>query len=285
MGTRRLSRQPALWAGLATLVTTGVATQAAAADWMSQDFMNPYEETVNVELGGIVNQFDTRLRLDGSSSHGTDVNLENNGLKKNLSSFEGALTWRFAPRHRVHFDYFSVSRSGSHNYTTDINIGGNDYPVGATVGISNKYQLGTLDYRYSFVQEPDYEIAAIVGFYGGKVTFDVNAVGNAGNLTAAYNKSVSTAVPLPTIGLSADWYLTKQFKVSAIVAGMKANISDVNGRIGLFSLDGDYMITRNIGVGLRYMYVDITADVNKSSFDGHFNWRSNAVSVYAKFLF
>ncbi len=63
------------------------ATASQAADWMSQDFMKPYEDTLTIGLGGIVNQFDTSLRLDGEGSRGSDINLENNGLKKNLSSF------------------------------------------------------------------------------------------------------------------------------------------------------------------------------------------------------
>ena len=271
---------------VAGLMGAFCAPSVLAADWLSQDFMNPYDEAFILDLGGIVNQFDTRLRLDGtSSSHGSDINLENNGLKKNLSSFEGGIMWRFYQRHRLHADYYSVKRSGSRVYETDINIGGNDYPVGATVGITNKYQLFTLDYRYSFIQQPEYELSAVVGAYGGKITFDVSAVGNAGNLTAAYNKSSSTTLPLPTLGVSWDWYPSKQVKVSALVAGMKAKISDVDGRIGLFSLDSDYMLTRNLGIGLRYSYVDIVADVNKDSFDGHFNWKANSISAYAKLAF
>jgi hypothetical protein len=266
------------------------APTASAADWFSQEFMNPYDETFILELGGILNQFDTRLRLDGTTSgggigHGSDVNLENNGLKKNLSSFEGEATWRLYKRHRIDLDYYSVKRSGSRTYQTDIDIGGNDYPLGATVGITNKYQLFEVDYRYSFIQHPEYELAGVIGAYGGKLTFDVNAVGNAGSVAAAYNKSSSTTVPLPTIGLSWDWYPSKQVKISALAAGMKAKISDVDGRVALFSLDGDYMFTRSFGAGLRYSYVDITADVTKDSFNGHFGWQANSISLYAKLAF
>ena len=265
------------------------ASASSAADWFSQEFMNPYDETFILELGGIVNQFDTRLRLDGTTGNGTsqgsDVNLENNGLKKNLSSFEGAAMWRLYKRHRVDFDYYSVKRSGSRTYQTDIDIGGNDYPLGATVGITNKYQLFQVDYRYSFIQHPEYEVAGVLGAYGGKLTFDVSAVGNAGTLANAYNKSSSTTVPLPTIGLSWDWYPSRQVQISALAAGMKAKISDVDGRVALFGLGGDYMLARNFGLGLRYSYVDITADVTKDSFNGHFAWRANSVSAYAKLMF
>ncbi len=260
------------------------ATASQAADWMSQDFMKPYEDTLTIGLGGIVNQFDTSLRLDGEGSRGSDINLENNGLKKNLSSFEGMLSWRFLSRHRIDVDYYTVSRTGSKTYSGDINIGGNDYPVGADVNIKNKYDFGSFDYRYSFVQTPEYEIAALVGIYGGKVTFDVNALGlNSSGL--AYNKSSSTTLPLPLLGLSADWYLDNRTHLGAQAMGMKAEIGDVDGRVYQVELAGDYMLTRNLGLGARWVYTDIDATMNKSSFDGNVSWRANAFSLFAKLVF
>ena len=262
-------------------------SSALAQDWTSQNFMMPYEESVQINLGGVVNQFDTTLRLDGQSEKGTDINLENNGLKKNLSSFEGALIWRFYQRHRLDLDYYTVSRSGSHTYTSDISIGGNDYPLGATVGMHNKYDLFSIDYRYSFVQDPSYELAGLVGFYGGKVTFDVNAVGTVGNsgATATYNKSVSTTLPLPMLGASWDWYLNPQAKIAVAAMGMKAKIGSVDGHAYVVGVNGDYMFTRNLGLGARYTYVDISADVDKSDFNGSFGWKASTFSLYAKLLF
>jgi len=270
--------------------TFALAGPAFAQDWMSQDFIKPYDETVTIGLGGIVNQFDTSLRLDGSgnnTSHGTDINLENNGLKKNLSSFEGALSWRFAQRHRLDLDYYTVSRSGSKSYTGDINIGGNDYPVGANVNIRNKYDLGSIDYRYSFSQSPDFEWAALIGFYGGKFTFDVNAIGAVGSAsnTAAYNKSVSTTLPLPLVGLTADWYLSPQTRLGAQAMGMQAKIGDVDGHAYQLQLSGDYMLVRNMGIGAKWVYTDIAASVDKSDFNGHMGWRANSFSLYAKLIF
>lgn len=285
MKKTKLAKPASIALGAAALILG--APPALAQDWTSQNFMKPYEETVQINLGGIVNQFDTNLRLDGQNTHGTDINLENNGLKKNLTSFEAALMWRFYQRHRLDLDYYTVSRSGSHTYSTDIDIGGNDYPLGATVGMHNKYDLFAIDYRYSFVQDPDYELAALVGFYGGKVTFDVNAVATAGNngASATYNNSVSTTLPLPMLGASWDWYLNPQAKITVQGMGMKAKIGNVDGHAYVVGVTGDYMLTRNFGLGARYNYVDISAVVDKSSFDGSFGWKASTFSLYAKLLF
>jgi hypothetical protein len=272
---------------LGALILPLGGTAALAQDFMSQNFIKPYDESVEIDLGGVLNQFDTSLRLDGQGTRGTDINLEGNGLKKNLSSFEGALTWRFMSRHRLYVDYFTVSRSGSRTYTGDVSIGGNDYPAGATVSMKNKYDLASLDYKYSFVQTPEFEAAAVLGFYGGKFTFDVNAVGNVGNAGAGttYNNSVSTTLPLPLLGLSFDWYPDRRWKLSAQALGMQAKVGDVDGRVYNFGGAAEYMLTRNFGLGLRYVYTDIGVDVTKNDFNGHLGWRANTASLYGKLLF
>src|SRR5262249_7742018 len=151
-------------------------------------------------LGGVVNSFGTTLKLNGQFHNGTDFNLERNGLKKTDWSFQAAGTWRFLSRNRIDLEYFSTSRSGSKTYQTQITIGDNVYPLGATVSAKAKDNFLLGDYRYSFVKTDSLELAGLIGIYGGEFKFDVSASGNAGNAAAATSKSASTYVPLPLIG-------------------------------------------------------------------------------------
>ena len=103
--------------------------------------------------------------------------------------------------------------------------------------------------------------------------------------TGTLNTSTSTTVPLPLIGASVDWYINPRWKVSAGVEGIKANIGDVDGRAIVAAASTEYIFTRNLGAGVRYMYSDLSVDVTKSSFDGHVTWRMNSFSLYAKMMF
>jgi hypothetical protein len=271
---------------LALVVVALASQQAAAQGFMSQDFIAPGEESLTIDLGGIFNQFDTSVRLDGQGTRGTDINLEGNGLEKNLSSFEGALTWRFFPRHRLDVQYFSAKRSGSRDYTGEIDIGGTTFPVGATVSASAKDDFVFADYRYSFVKKPGFEVAGLLGFWGGKFTYDINATGSGlGGAQAAYNKSVSTTLPLPLLGATFDWYPDRRWKASLQFQGMKAKVGDVDGHAYLAGASSEYMLVRNFGLGLRYLYTDFKADVTKSDFNGHLGWRMNSLSLYGKLVF
>jgi hypothetical protein len=272
---------------VATLVAAGTLAQAALAqDLMSQNLIKPGEESFTLNLGGIFNQFDTTLKLNGNTDNGSNINLEGNGLKKDLSSFEAGGTWRFLPRHRIDFQYFSAKRSGTQTYSNEITIRDNVYPIGATVSVEAKDNFLLADYRYSFVKTDEVELAGLLGFYGGQFKFNVNATGNdLLHNSGTLNTSTSTTVPLPLIGASVDWYINPRWKVSAAVEGIKADIGDVDGRAIVAAASTEYMFTRNLGAGVRYMYSDLSVDVTKSSFDGHVTWRMNSFSLYAKMMF
>jgi len=276
---------PARIASRALLASLAAAGLPAAAQMMSHDFARPYDPTVSVQLGGVVNRFDTSVRLDGQTQQGTDFALEDNGLDSRSSSFQAALTWRIAPRHRVDFNYYESKRSGERTYTNEIEIGDTVFPIGATVGIQAKDQFFFADYRYSFVQDPTFELAGLFGIYGGKFTFDINAIGNAGTSTTTYNKSVSTGLPLPLLGITADWYPDPRWHFAAQIEGIKAKVGDVDGHAYVFGGAVEYMFTRGLGMGARYDYTEIKADVDKGDFNGNFAWKTNAVSLYAKLVF
>ncbi|HEX4762973.1 MAG TPA: hypothetical protein VFU92_01500 [Usitatibacter sp.] len=276
---------PARLGSRALVAAVAAAALPAAAQMSSQNFAGPYDPTISVTLGGVVNRFDTSVRLDGQTQRGTDFALEDNGLDSSSSSFTAGLTWRIAQRHRVDFNYFESKRSGERTYSNEIDIGDSTFPLGATVGIQAKDQFFFADYRYSLIQDPTFELAALFGIYGGKFTFDINAVGNAGNSSNTYNKSVSTGLPLPLIGLTADWYPDRQWHMAAQFEGLKAKVGDVDGHAYVAGAALEYMFTRGWGMGARYDYTEIKADVTKGDFNGNFAWKTSAVSLYAKLVF
>jgi hypothetical protein len=279
--SRRSRRSQVLAAAIAA-----ASLPAVGQDFLSQQFVAPSDEVFVVYLGGIVNQFDTTLRLDGTAQTGTPINMENNGADDSASSFELGLVWRVAPRHRIGLTYYTSDRSGQRNHTSEINIGDASFPLGATVTINAENQFVIANYMYSMVRTPTFESALIVGIYGGKFDYTIDAVGNAGSLTADYHKSVSTGLPLPMLGITAEWGSPdKRWKISGLAQGIKAKIGDVDGTAYLLEASAEWMITRGFGVGARYRYADVQADVTKSDFTGNFDWKTNSVSLYGKFVF
>ena len=258
--------------GLALAALAPAASAQEARDWLT------------IELGGIVNRFDTSVRVDGQR-RGTEIDLENNALERNLSSFEASVTWRLAPRHRIGVQYYSAKRDGRRDYQDEVTIGDETFPVGASVAAEARSRIANFDYRYSFVQERSHEVAVLVGFYGGRFEYDLSAVGTAGGVQRTAHRTVSTTIPLPMLGISYDWYPDPRWTVSARLQGMKAAVGDIDGSALLAAASVEYMFARHWGVGARLAYSDVEADVTKGDFNGNLRWRANSVSLYAKLAF
>jgi hypothetical protein len=256
-----------------------------AGDLTAQPLIKQGDETIILNLGGIVNSFGTSVQLNGQSHNGTDINLEHNGLKKTEWSFQGGATWRFTSRNRVDLEYFTTSRTGSRTYQSQITIGDNVYPLGATVSATAKTDFLLGDYRYSFVKTDAFELAGLVGIYGGQFKFDMNASGNAGNAGATSSTNASTYVPLPLIGGSVDWYVNPRWRIGGNVEGMKATIAGIDGKAIVAMAATDYTLFRNLALGVRYMYSDLSGEATKNRFDGSAKWRMDSLSLYARLLF
>ena len=264
-----------------TRTNVSIALALAAASILSvqpvqaDDFIKGGDEAFTFNLGGIVNQFDSSVRLDGTVSTGTEINLEGNGLDENLTSFMASGTWRFTERNRISAMYFGADRSGSRTSDRTITVGDQVIQPG-TVSAETQIDFLLLDYRYSFYKSDAWEFAGALGFYGLNFDVSVSGTGLIGGTV-----SESTTVPLPLIGLSADWYIQPRWKVSSTLLGMQADIGDVDGSITVFTLSTDYMFTRNLGMGVSYLHTNTDVDVTKSDFNGNINLGNNAVLLYA----
>jgi hypothetical protein len=266
---------------LLTGVLIGPVQGALALDLMSQKFIDGGDETFTLDLGGILNQFDTSVRFDGQGTRGSNINLEKNGGQQTLSSFEASGTWRFWSRNRIDVQYFQTRRSGNRQLDQTVAIGDNVIPSGSNLSAEVKDDFLLADYRFSFVKTKEIEVAGLVGFYGGQYSFDLTASSTA----QVINKSVSTTVPLPLIGATLDWYINPRWKISGNVAGLEAKIGDVEGSIFVAGAATEFMLLRNFGIGLAYMYTDINVDLSKSDFNGNLVWKMNSVRAYAQFKF
>ena len=265
---------------LSITLALAAVSMLTAPPLLGEDFIQGGQETFTLNLGGIVNQFDTSLRLDGVASKGTQINLEGNGLSENLTSFMASGTWRITERNRVGALYFGVDRSGSRTSDHDITVNDQVIPAGSSVGAEAQVDFLLFDYRYSFYKSDAWEFAGALGFYGSNFDFSVTGPGLIGGTV-----SESTTVPLPLIGVSADWYIQPRWKVSSMLLGMQADIGDVDGSITVFTLSTEYMFMRNLGLGVSYLYSSTDVDVSKSDFNGNIDFGNNAILLYAAMKF
>jgi hypothetical protein len=261
-------------AGLMMLTLS--ASGGALAD---QDLIKQGEETFKINLGGIINQTNTSLRLDSSSGSSREVNLADAGLSEDSSGFLGWATWRFADKHRIGIQTFTIQRSGTRTTTQTIQLGDTVVPAGTTLSAESKSQFLIANYQYSFIKNDRLEFAGLAGLYGAGFKFNFNAP------SPVINVNRSTDVPLPVVGASLDYFVNPRWTVSLFGEAMKMKIGDVDGRVYYAGVSTDYMLTRRLGLGIGYALTNLQVDLSKGDFQGQIGWRMNSLFGYAQARF
>ena len=261
---------------LAGLIMLALITSGGA--WADQELIKQGEETFKINLGGIITQSNTSLRLDSSSGQSRAVDLEDAGLSEDSTGFLGWATWRFAAKHRIGLQTFSIQRNGTKTTTQTIELGDNVVPAGTTLSAESEAQFLIANYQYSFVKNDSLELAGMIGLYGARFKFRFDAT------SPVVDVDKSTDVPLPMLGASLDYFVSPRWTVSLFVEAMKMKIGDVDGRLYYGGVSTDYMLTRHFGLGIGFTLSDLEVDVT-GDFQGQLDWRTNGLFVYAQARF
>jgi opacity protein-like surface antigen len=239
------------------------------------------KEKFKFNLGTILNQNDTSLRLEGPSGRGLEFGLEgSNGVKRDVWSVLGSGTWRFAPNHRVGFQSFNTKRSSSRITDRELVLEDQTIPVGTQLDSSSNIQFLVVNYQYSLLRDDRVELSAMAGIYGARFKFGFDSTNPPRSIDS------NTTAPLPMIGIGLDTFITPRWTVSTFVEGLALTVGDVKGSVTYIGMSTDYMVTRHFGLGLGVSAVHVSADVDKDNGAQHsFDWRSSSFFGYGQFRF
>ena len=229
------------------------------------------EETLALELGGFLSDFDTEVALKGPGG-GTSIDLEDQlGFDSDQSTFRGELAWRFAPRHRLILGYYNFDRSASGAAEGQIVIDDPDnglieIDAGVSVKSDFDWELIPVSYAYSFYKTEATEVAASLGVhwvstdFGVKGTFTLNE-----EKSRFVAQSESASGPLPVFGLEADHAITQNWHVGAHAQYFTLDYDDYSGELLDLRLQTEYWFAENFGAGVGYTWysIDLTVDKGK----------------------
>lgn len=270
-----------------------VSAMAAGGPAQAEDLIPGGEERFKIIGGGVLAFIDSSVGINGTATDGSIIDLETPGLGKDANNFMLGATWRIGSRHRVSGMYFTTRKQRSVSFNQQVTIGDDTLIPPATLTADSRNRFLLADYRYSFVKNKDVELAGMLGAYINKFTVDLEGTATVqnnvnGQITTtsravAYNPGFT--VPMPLIGGSVDWFATPRFTLGASLSGLKAKVGDIDGSIYVVTASAEYMIKRNIGLGLAYMHADLDVDVTKPNFNGELNWKNDNILGYVVLKF
>lgn len=260
------------------------ATQAMAA----------FDETYKLNVGGLVTNFETSLRINSrDESIDEEIKLEDRlgfDSQVRLGFIRGF--WRMAERHRLSLLYTPVRRTSELTSQNDVEIGGNILKAGAYIGTSVRTHIFDFEYVYSFYKRPQTELGVTLGLYWMNSVVELNAAGEVifeGETTPEfrtdYQADQRLIAPLPLIGLIGAYEFNDKWRVKAAVRFFDVTISDIEGYIFSSSLSTEYYFTRHIGLGASLAAFDLSVKYNGVVFINTLAYEYAGLQAYMTFKY
>lgn len=266
---------------------TGVGLSLAAALLLAapvQAQTQLRQDTFRFEGGWFFQVADVRLRVDGETTNGSDIDFDKDvGANSQKSNYLLGAEWRFAPNHRLGLHYFSIGRDREKTLERDITIGDDTYPVGATLKASLDTTVIPVTYSYSFYRTPESELAIAAGLHWFDISLDVSAAIDQSGAEVQRSRSAQADAPLPVIGLRYDRALSSQWTLSAsaLLFYLKASTDlDYEGRLFSGRVATEYALTKNLALGAALNLFSVSADVDSETWSGRVRYNYWGPNLY-----
>lgn len=239
---------------------------------------DPLNDRFSFSLGGFLLNTDTELRVDGESSQGTVINLENDFGFDNIDRFRIDGYWRFTPRQKLRVMYFDTKRTENSTIDREIVFQDETYAIDTDIRTTFKTTVAELAYEFAFLRGENYEVGASIGIHNLKFTLGLDVVGN--NVNLSESRTAEANGPLPMVGLSGTWRINDKFYVQALAQFFRINYDPYDGRLSDVGASFVWQATRHVGLGLGYNDFSTHVDVDDDRFRGQLKWSYGGARVF-----
>jgi hypothetical protein len=235
---------------------------------------NLLTDSFSLGLGTFIVGTDTKVRLDGNTGGGDQVDWENTFGGGDVTRFRLDGSWRFADRHQLRFLWFSAGRSDQATLEEDIEWGGEIFPVTAKVKGEFNFDIYELAYEYAFLRRDSYELTGTIGLHYTELSLALSAKASAsgGTLTGDIREEGSVGAPLPVIGLRGLWSLPHNLWLNATAQYFALSIDEYDGSLQDYKLMLTWQPKKWLGLGIGYNRFAVDVDVDKTDFAGSLDW-------------
>lgn len=253
-----------------------------------------FDERYEMSVGGSVTTFDTKIRINSrDNSIDNEIDFED-GLgfdnKVRLGWINGK--WRMADRHRLSLLYVPIKRTSTFTTTSDLNVDGNVIKSGAFVSASVKTHVFDIEYIYSFLKRPAWEIGFSAGVYWMNSLAEVAAAGeiiiegsDQAEFRADYEANQRLIAPLPLIGFSASYAFNPKWNAHATARYLDVTINNIEGRIMNLNLSTEYYFTKHMGAGAGLTAFDISVRQNGVVLLNSLTYEYSGLQAYLTFKY
>ena len=208
---------------------------------------------------------------------GTEINFGDTfDFNDNEATLFLNFEWRFAKKWKLGVEYFDVKTAKEAELDEDIVFDNITFEKGTNIRGGFGINMYRIYVGRSFSRGLKHEFGAGLGVHALNTSAFVegDVLTSEGDLNFE-RRAVSALVPLPNIGL---WYYytpTTKLALTARLDWFGITIGDYSGSLWNIAPGIKYQIFKNVGLGVDYRYFIVSANVNKSDWNGSFDMTFN----------
>ncbi|MAN12735.1 hypothetical protein [Sphingobium naphthae] len=216
---------------------------------------------------------DVRVSSDTPSVPGAEIGTDID-FEKDLALDRGEVLPSFNAGARfgkviVGADFYKLQRRGETSLSRDISFDGVIYPANVEVESGFDSEIYRLTVGYALVQKPNLELGVAIGAHVTRFEMSLSGLASLGGEAAQTEVRRRDALaPLPTIGAFGTWKVAPRVELNGRFDWLSLEIDDYDGRLLNAQVGANYLVTKNIAVGVAYRYVDYRLGIEKDRWDG-----------------
>lgn len=240
---------------------------------------------VEINIGAYLAAVDSRLSVEGSNGVGASIDTEDLlGMDESVLSLRLGASVALAKRHRLHLDFFDLSRSASTTLGQDITFEGTTYPLGTEVDSRLGLQIFNLTYGYSILLDERVNLALTFGIHGLRTAMRLDAD------DLGVQESERFFLPIPLPGMRFDVALTPKLWLRQRLELLWLGTQTYQGLLTDFSFNVEYALFDHVALGIGYNVVRMKLQMKDDefpavSFKGEFDFQFNGLQLYLNFFF
>jgi hypothetical protein len=233
-------------------------------------------------LGTFLNNSDFKVRVDGETTTGDEVDWDNTFGDQDTTRFRLDGVWRFNERH--HMRVMITDYSDTRTETLDRQITWQDevFDIGVDATGKSSFTIFEAAYQYAFMRSENYELAGTFGLHYTTLELslkaDVTAPGGGG--TVRIGGPASVDLPLPVIGLHGIWRVGENFYLNAQAQYFALSIDNVDGSILNYRAAIIWQPKKYVGIGVGFDSFNLDVDIDKPRFDGSMDWTYEGPQIF-----
>jgi hypothetical protein len=251
--------------------------QAAAAE----DF-NLITQKGQVSLGIFLNSSALKIRLDGESGQGTEVNWDNTFGDKEVTRFRLDGVYRFSEKHHLRMMYTDYSASRERTLDEDIDWGDYTLLAGSSAKAKTSFTILEAAYEYAFKHTEKMELAGTIGLHYTEFAASIkaNIDTSGGQVGGEIGGKASVGAPLPVFGVRGMWRVGGDFYLDAQVQYFALAIDGYDGSLINYRGALLWQPKKYVGIGIGYDSFNVNVDVKKDKFTGTMDWTYQGPQIF-----